>query len=66
MSDIKTLYRSRTDRKLTGVCGGLGKFLGIDPTLVRVVYVIASLFMGFFVGGIVLYIVLTAIIPEEP
>ena len=61
----KKLYRSRTDKTFAGVCGGLGKYINVDPTLVRVIYVLASLvFAGF--PGLIVYIVLACIIPEEP
>lgn len=62
--ETKKLYRSRTDRMIAGVCGGLGKYLGIDPTLVRLVF---ALLVLFGVGsGLVLYIILMVIVPEEP
>ena len=50
------------DRKVLGVCGGLGKFFGIDPTLIRVAFAICSIFLF---SGIVVYIVLGLIIPED-
>ena len=61
----KKLYRSRADKKISGICGGLGKYLNIDPTLVRVLYVLASLFTTCF-PGLIVYIVLSFVIPEEP
>jgi phage shock protein PspC (stress-responsive transcriptional regulator) len=59
----KKLYRSQTDRKLAGICGGLGDYLNCDPTLIRVTWVIAT----FLSGGIALlvYLVLIFIIPNE-
>lgn len=62
----KKLYRSRNDRKFSGVCGGFGNYLNIDPTVIRVLYAIISLFAGFFVPGLILYVILAVIIPEEP
>jgi phage shock protein C len=60
----KKLYRSRTDKMIAGVCGGLGKYLGIDPTLIRLVF---ALLVLFGVGtGLVLYVILMVIVPEEP
>ena len=59
----KKLYRSKTDKKLTGVCGGLAKYFGIDTTLVRLLVALAVLFVGF---GLLAYIVCAFIIPEEP
>ncbi len=55
------LYRSRKDRMLFGVCGGLGKFFGIDPTIIRVIFVLLA-FTGF---GILAYIVIAIIAPLE-
>jgi len=59
----KRVYRSRTDRVLGGVCAGLGKYFGLDPVLLRVIWAIA-----FFVGGagLLAYIIAWIIIPEEP
>ena len=57
------LYRSRTDRMIGGVCGGLGKYLNIDPTLVRLLMVALALFGG---PGLVIYLVMLIIVPEEP
>ena len=59
---MKKLYRSKTDYKLMGVCGGLGQYLGLDATVVRVVWIIASV-MGF---GALAYIACSLIIPQEP
>ena len=56
-------YRSKTDRKIWGVCGGLAKYFDIDPTLVRVVAV-ASLFVGTM--GFWIYILLAIVAPTEP
>jgi len=58
------LYRSATDRKIFGVCGGLGQTLNIDSTLLRFVVVIATIFSGGTAG--LLYLVAGLIIPEEP
>lgn len=62
-SSTKKLYRSRTDRKIAGVCGGLGEYFGIDPTLVRLLFVLGLIFMG---GAILAYLILAIVIPEEP
>ena len=58
----KTLYRSRADRKLWGVCGGLAKYLDIDPTIIRVIAV-ASLFVGSL--GFWIYIIMALVVPVE-
>ncbi|HCC32954.1 MAG TPA: PspC domain-containing protein [Clostridiales bacterium] len=59
---MKKLYRSRTQRILGGVCGGLGDFLGVDPTLIRLAWAI----LGLTGAGILFYFVAWIIIPEEP
>ena len=58
----KKLYRSRIDRMIAGVCGGLAKYFDIDPTIVRVLFVV-SIFIGG--GGILAYIILWIVVPEE-
>lgn len=62
--ETKKLYRSRADRLFGGVCGGLGQFFGIDPTLVRLLFVLGALF-GFG-SSILLYFVMLLVVPEEP
>jgi phage shock protein PspC (stress-responsive transcriptional regulator) len=59
----KKLYRSRTDRKLWGVCGGLAKYFDTDPIIVRVIAV-ASLFVGTL--GFWIYVIMALIVPNEP
>ena len=58
----KKLYRSRIDRMIAGVCGGLAKYFDIDPTIVRVLFVV-TIFIGG--GGILAYIILWIVVPEE-
>ena len=58
----KRLYRSVGNRMLCGVCGGLGEYFNIDPTLVRLLMVFLC-FAGF--SGVIAYIVAAIIIPEE-
>ncbi len=58
----KRLYRSRSDRMIWGVCGGLAKYFDMDPTIVRVV-VVLSIFLGSF--GIWAYIILAIVVPLE-
>lgn len=61
--DIKRLYRSQNNRMLAGVCAGLGEFLGIDPTLVRLLVVLLS----FMYPGIALiYLMFMIVVPEAP
>lgn len=58
------LRRSRTDRILAGVCGGLARYFDKDPTMVRVAYVVVSAFSAAFPGMLV-YAILWWLIPEE-
>lgn len=61
----KKLYRSRTNKTFSGVCGGLGEYLNIDPTLVRLLWVLLTFFSAGF-PGLIAYIVMACIIPEAP
>lgn len=61
----KKLLRSTKNRMLCGVCGGLGIYTGIDPTVIRVLYVVISLLAGAGFLGLLLYFVLAVIIPED-
>lgn len=58
----KRLMKSRTDRKLAGVCGGIAEYLEVDPTVIRLVWVIASLIGG---SGLLAYIAAAILMPEE-
>lgn len=59
----KKLYRSKNDKKLAGVCGGVAKFFGIDPTIIRLIWALVAICAG---AGILAYIVCAFVIPEEP
>ncbi len=59
------LYRSRTNRMLGGVCAGLGDLVGIDPTLVRLAFVVVGL-VGFAPQIILVYLIMLLVVPEEP
>ncbi len=56
--------RSRSDRMLAGVVGGLARYLGMDPTLARVLFVLVSLLSAAF-PGVLVYAILWFVIPEE-
>ena len=63
MSDYKTLTRSQSNRMIAGVCAGIADYLNIDPTIVRLMFVLAF-FTGF--GGIaIVYLVMALIVPEH-
>lgn len=59
----KKLYRSKTEKKIAGVCGGMAKFLNIDVTIVRLIWALVSVFAG---AGLIAYLVCALVIPEEP
>lgn len=64
MNATRPLRRSRHDRMIAGVVGGLAEYFGIDPTLARIIYVLVSIFSAAF-PGILVYIILWILIPLE-
>lgn len=60
----KRLYRSHENRAVSGVLGGLGDYLDLDPVLVRLIYIMLTVFTGF-IPGIVGYVAAIVIIPQE-
>lgn len=66
MPDVsRQLRRSRTNRQIAGVVGGLAEYFNMDPTLLRVLYVVGSIVSAAF-PGILVYILLWIVIPESP
>ena len=63
VTQTRRLYRSRTDRKLAGVCGGLAQYFNTDATLIRVLFVVLALLGG---PGLVIYLLMWILVPEEP
>lgn len=61
--ETKKLYRSKSDRRVAGVCGGLGEYFQVDPLLIRIMFIIAALAGG---PGLLLYIILALLMPEAP
>lgn len=59
---MKKLYRSTQDKKLCGVCGGLAEYLDMDPTIIRLIWAILTVFAGM---GILLYIISALVIPTD-
>ncbi len=59
----KKLYRKKEGRKLLGVCAGMADYLNVDPTIVRVIWIILSITGGL---GLLAYFICAFIIPEEP
>jgi phage shock protein C len=63
MDPNRKLYRSKTNRKLAGVCGGLAQYLNVDATVIRVLFVLLAVLGG---SGLVLYLAMWIIVPDEP
>ena len=63
MEAEKKLRRPRTGRMLAGVCTGIANYFALDPTVIRVVYTLATVFTAF--SGVIIYFLLMLIIPEE-
>ncbi|MDX1417682.1 MAG: PspC domain-containing protein [Candidatus Promineifilaceae bacterium] len=59
----KKLYRSNDNRWLAGVCGGIGEYFDLDPTLIRVLFILFSFVVG---GGLIIYIILWLVMPLSP
>ena len=59
----KKLYRSNINKKIAGVCGGLAEFLNMDPTIIRLIWVLVVFFGG---AGLLAYLICALIIPEKP
>jgi phage shock protein C len=58
----KQLRRSKTDKMIAGICGGLGKYFGLDPTILRLVFVLLMIFAG---TGLLTYLIMWLVIPYE-
>lgn len=63
--NVRRLYLSARDRRILGVCGGIGEFFDVDPTLVRLAWVILTIMTGI-VPGIIAYLIVGIITPSEP
>ena len=62
--DGRVLRRSTTDKQIAGVCGGMAEYFRVDSTMVRLVWVVLSIFIGAVVGGIIVYLLAWLIIPK--
>lgn len=60
---MNKIQRSRTNRKLSGVCGGVGEYFNIDPTIIRIVYVLFG--WKYFGTAVIVYIICSIVIPED-
>jgi phage shock protein C len=59
----RKLYRSKSNRQVAGVCGGLAEYFNLDPTLIRVLFVLLAVLGG---SGVVLYVAMWIIVPKQP
>lgn len=62
-SETRRLYRSKSDHMIGGVCGGLGEYLSMDPTVVRILFILLAL-TPF--NGLIAYLLMLIIVPQEP
>ena len=60
----KKLYRSMVDKKLCGVCGGIAEYFELDPTVIRLLWVVMTLFTTVF-PGVLAYIICAIIVPQQ-
>jgi phage shock protein C len=60
---VKKLYRSKENRKIAGVCGGIAEYFGVAPIIVRLITLVLVLSAG---GGLIAYIIAWIVVPEEP
>ena len=60
----KRLYRSKKERMIAGVCGGIAEYFDVDPTLIRLLWVLVTIFTGF-APGVIAYLIAWVIVPEK-
>jgi len=62
----RRLTRSATNRKIAGICGGVGEYFGVDPTAARLLWTVLSIVPGFIIGGIAAYVIAWLVMPSPP
>ncbi|MHB1330834.1 MAG: PspC domain-containing protein [Minisyncoccota bacterium] len=62
--EIKKLHRSKDNKVIAGICGGVGEYFNVDPTIVRVSWLLITLFTGVF-PGLIAYVLAIGIIPAQ-
>ena len=60
---MKSLYKSRTNKMVSGVCGGIGEYFGVDPTIIRLFWVLGCAVGG---SGFLAYVIAAILIPDAP
>ena len=63
MEASRKLYRSTSNRQVAGVCGGLAEYFNLDPTLIRVLFIVLAVLGG---SGVILYLAMWIIVPKQP
>ncbi|MGM0439176.1 MAG: PspC domain-containing protein [Patescibacteria group bacterium] len=63
---MNKLYRSNKNKVFAGVCGGIGEYMDVDPVIIRLIWVLVSIFAGMGILGLIAYIIAALIIPENP
>jgi len=61
---IKRLKRSKDDKKIAGICGGLGNYFEVDPVIIRVVFILVAI-LSAVIPAIIAYIIMWFVVPEE-
>lgn len=62
----KKLYKSRKNKVFAGVCGGIGEYMDTDPVVVRLIWILLSLFFGAGLLGLIAYFLAALVIPDNP
>lgn len=62
---MKQLFRSKTNRVISGICGGIGEMVNVDPTIIRLFAIFLTIITGL-VPGIITYVVAIFVVPERP
>jgi len=64
LNSPKRLFRSKNDRMLAGICGGIAQYMDVDPTVVRLIFALASFFTVVF-PGVLIYLIMWIVVPKE-
>ncbi len=64
LNSPKRLIRSRKDRMLAGICGGIAEYMVVDPTVVRLIFALATFFTVLF-PGVLIYLIMWIVVPKE-
>ena len=65
LNSPKRLFRSRKDKMLAGICGGIADYMVVDPTIVRLIFALATFFTVVF-PGVLIYLIMWIVVPKEP